>query len=182
MSPSQIARYLGALLLTIIPLEAQTLGEITGTVTDPTGAVVTRAAITVTNLATNQTRQMLTSETGNYTVPFLQPGVYSVRAQGPGFKAATRSRVELQVGDTARVDFNMELGAVTDAVEVQGGAPLLTTENAAVGTVIENKRIVELPLNGRNYLQMIALSPNVTAEQQAGGEAGDRKGDRKSVV
>src|SRR5690349_20004082 len=87
--------------LLVIPayLTAQTFGEITGTVADPTGAMVVGAAVTVTNLATNQSREVVTNDAGNYTVPFLAPGVYSVRARGAGFKVATRSRVELQVGD-----------------------------------------------------------------------------------
>jgi hypothetical protein len=170
----------GSLLVMMSPLAGQTFGEITGTVTDPTGAVVVRATVTVTNTGTNQAREVSTNEAGNYTVPFLVPGIYSVTARGSGFKLSTRSRVELQVGDVARVDFAMELGGVTETVEVRAGAPLLTTENATVGTVIENKRIVELPLNGRNYLQMIALSSNVTAEQQAGGEAADRKGGERA--
>jgi hypothetical protein len=160
---------------------AQTFGEITGTVTDSSGAVVEGAAIAVTNTATGQVREVQTNATGNYTLPFLVPGVYTARAAAASFKAATR-RIELQVGAVARVNFTLELGMVTETVEVSGGAPLLVTENAAVGTVIENRRIVELPLNGRNYLQMIALSPNVAAEQRAGGEAAARKGGERSEL
>ena len=165
--------------LAVSPLAAQTFAEITGAVVDPTGAVVVRSTVTVTSTATNQVREVLTNETGNYTVPFLVPGIYNVRAQGPGFKVANRNGVELQVGDVARVDFRMEVGVVSEVVEVTGGATMLTTESAVVGTVIENKRIVELPLNGRNYLQMIALSPNVTAEQATANEGSDRKGGER---
>ena len=152
---------------------AQTFGEVTG-------AVVAGATITITNTATNQVRQVQSNESGNYTVPFLVPGLYDLTAEQEGFKLASRTGVELQVGDFARVDFNMEVGVVTEVVEVVGGAPLLDTESTAVGTVIENKRIIELPLNGRNYLQMIALSTNVTAEQGAGGEAAARKGGERA--
>src|SRR2546427_555276 len=94
---------------------------------------------------------------------------YDVRTETSGFKAATRKGVDLQVGAVARIDFTMEVGEVTQQMEVVGGAPLLSTENVALGTVIENKRIVELPLNGRNYLQLVTLSPNVTTEGGAGG-------------
>ena len=149
---------------------AQTFAEVTGAVTDPSGAVVAGATITITNTATNQVRQVESNESGNYTVPFLVPGLYDLTAEQEGFKLASRTAVELQVGDFARVDFDMEVGVVTEVVEVFGGAPLLDTESTAVGTVIENKRIIELPLNGRNYLQMIALSTNVTAEQGAGAK------------
>jgi hypothetical protein len=161
-------------------LRAQTYGEITGTVTEPTGAVVVGATVSVTNVSTNQTRQAHTNQTGNYTVPFLTPGVYDIRTELSGFKAATRNGVDLQVGDVARIDFPLQLGEMSQHVDVTGGAPLLTTESTAVGTVIENKRIVELPLNGRDYLQLVALSPNVTTEGGAGGGSGIHGGQRST--
>ena len=164
----------------IVSGRAQTFAEVTGAVTDPSGAVVAGATITITNTATNQVREVESNESGNYTVPFLVPGLYDLTAEQEGFKLASRTGVELQVGDFARVDFDMEVGVVTEVVEVFGGAPLLDTESTAVGTVIENKRIIELPLNGRNYLQMIALSTNVTAEQGAGGEFAARKGGERA--
>jgi hypothetical protein len=167
--------------LSVFPLAAQNFGEITGTVTDASGAVITAVSVTVTNTATNQVRQMSTNQTGNYSVPYLVPGVYDVRAETPGFKASTRKSVELQVGAVARIDFTMEIGEATQQVEVSGGAPLLATENAAVGTVIENRRIVDLPLNGRNYLQLVTLSPNVTTEGGAGGASGLQGGARAST-
>src|SRR5262249_29368866 len=125
------------------------------------GAVITGVTVTVTSTGTNQVRSAVTNQTDNYSVPYLIPGVYDVRAETSGFKVAARKDVEIQVGAVARIDFAMEVGGVNQQVEVVGGAPLLTTENAALGTVIENKRIVELPLNGRNYLQLVTLSPNV---------------------
>ena len=88
--------------------------------------------------------------------------------------------MELQVEQVARIDFQLRVGAVTQTVEVSGGAPLLDTENAAVGTVIENQRIVELPLNGRNFLQLVALSPNVSASFANGGQSSARLGGDRS--
>jgi hypothetical protein len=169
------------LLLVSLPCLAQTFGEITGTVTDPTGAAVQGSRITVRNTATNQVRQAVSNDAGNWTVPFLAPGVYDLEASVQGFKLATRKGLVLQVGDTARVNFSLEVGAVTESIEVSAGAPLLSTENTAVGTVIENKRIVELPINGRNYLSLVKLSPNVTAEQSAAGQAGDRQGGERAA-
>ena len=170
------------LLAAIISLVAQPLAaqnsEITGTVTDPTGAVIAGASVTILNTATNQVRTATTNETGNYSVPFLVPGIYNVTAETAGFKVSARNRVDLQVGQVARIDFRLEIGQVTEQVEVTGGAPLLATETTALGTVIENRRIVELPLNGRNYLQMITLSPNVTTEGGAGGGGGLQGGAR----
>jgi len=158
----------------------QTFGEITGTISDSAGAVVAGANITVINTATSQTRQVTTNETGNFTVPFVPPGLYQIRVEKQGFKAATRGDVRVQVADSVRVNFTIEVGSVSESIEVQGGTPLLSTENATVGTVIDNRRIVELPLNGRNYLQMVALSPNVSTEQGAGGEAAARKGGTRT--
>src|SRR5207247_48244 len=140
--------------------------------------VVVGASVTVTNLSTNQIRRVETNRTGNYTVPFLVPGIYNVQAENAGFKTATRSNVDLQVETVARINFPLEVGDVSQHLEVAGGAPLLVTESAALGTVIENKRIVELPLNGRNYLQLVTLSPNVTSEGGAGGGGGLQGGVR----
>jgi hypothetical protein len=158
----------------------QTFGEIGGIISDATGAVVPGASVTVTNTATNQRRQVQSNESGNFTVPFLVPGVYDITVQAEGFKAATRKELTLQVGDSARVNFTLEVGQVTESVEVAAVAPLLTTDNAAMGTVIENKRIVELPINGRNFLNLVRLSPNVTAEQGSGGQANDRQGGERA--
>jgi hypothetical protein len=107
------------------PLSAQNYGEITGTVTDPTGAVITGATVTVTNTGTNAARNVQTNSAGSYTLPFLVPGVYNVQAEQPGFKVLSRANVQLQVGAVARIDFTMEIGGVTEAVEVRGGGPLL---------------------------------------------------------
>ena len=161
------------------PLKAQNYAQITGTVADPSAAMVVSATITATNTATAQTREVQTNETGNYTIPFLVPGIYDLTVGHEGFKTASREGVELQLGDVARVDFQLEVGTVTEVVEVTGAAPMLNSENSVVGTVIENRRIVELPLNGRNYLQMIALTSNVTAEMSSATEGSARKGGER---
>jgi hypothetical protein len=153
----------------VAPLNAQNFGEITGAVTDSTGGGIHNAMVTVISTATNQVRKTATNETGAYSVPFLVPGLYDVSAESSGFKVATRKGVELEVGAIARIDFSLQVGEVSQQIEVSGGAPLLATETTALGTVIENRRIVELPLNGRNYLQLVTLSPNVTTEGGSGG-------------
>jgi hypothetical protein len=171
---------LGLVLFLVLtrPITGQTHGEITGALTDTTGGVLVGAQITVRNTATNQVRQVVTNATGNYSVPFLVPAIYDVQAERPGFKLATRSGVDLQVGAVVRIDFALEVGEISQRVEVSGGASMLTTESATLGTVIENKRIVELPLNGRNYLQLVALSPNVVAESGSNQSASLQGGDR----
>src|SRR5260370_27216915 len=152
-----------------LPSFCQTFGEITGVVTDPSGGIVATATVTITNPQTNFTRQAATNNSGNYAFPALLPGVYNVRAEMQGFQAEIRNGVELQVQQVARIDFQLRVGSLAETLEVSGGAPLLTTENATVGTVIDNRRIVELPLNGRNFLQLVALSPNVNATFADGG-------------
>src|SRR5438552_12497417 len=179
---TRVFRGILIVLITLaLPLGAQNFAEITGTVSDATGAVMAGAAVTAISAATNQVRRATTNETGNYSLPYLVPGAYDVRVESAGFKVATRKGVELQVGAVARIDFKLEVGEITQQVEVTGGAPLLNTETAALGTVIENRRIVDLPLNGRNYLQLVTLSPNVTTEGGAGGAGGLQGGARSST-
>ena len=138
-------RFLSANLLLVLavaaPLRAQSFAEMTGTVSDATGAVVASATVTATSVATNQARRTTTNETGNYSLPYLVPGTYDVRVESPGFKVATRKGVELQVGAVARMDFSLEVGEISQQVEVAGGAPLLSTETVALGA--RNIRIHE---------------------------------------
>jgi hypothetical protein len=152
------------------------LGEITGQVTDATGGAVPGARITVTNADTNATREVTTNDSGVYSFPSLQPGVYNLRVEKSGFKVVTRNNVRLEVQQNARLDFELPLGQVSESVEVTAQAALLSSENATVGAVIDNKGIVELPLNGRNYLQLVALSPNVSFGFPSAGQAGSRQG------
>ena len=149
--------------------------------TDPSGGVVVNAAVTVTNPQTNFTRTENSNAAGVYNFPNLQPGIYNVRVEMQGFQSEVRSGVELQVQQVARLDFQLQVGAVAKTVEVTTGAPLLNTEDATVGTVIENQRIVDLPLNGRNFLQLVALSPNVSAGFGNGGQSSSRLGGDRST-
>ncbi len=172
---------LAAGLAATLPLHGQTFGQITGLVTDSSGGVVVKAAVTVTNPQTNFTRTENTNAAGVYTFPNLLPGVYSIKVEMPGFQTEVRNNVELQVQQVARLDFQLQVGAVAQAIEVSTGAPLLNTEDATVGTVIENQRIVDLPLNSRNFLQLVALSPNVTAGFANGGQSSSRLGGDRST-
>lgn len=159
---------------------AQTQGQITGVVTDPSGSIVLGATVTVTNPETGFERRAITNNAGNYVFPALLPGLYNVKVEMQGFQTEVRNGVELQVNQVARIDFHLNVGRVAETIEVSGGAPLLTTESATIGTVIENRRIVELPLNGRNFLQLVALSPNVNASFASAGQAGSRQGGDRS--
>jgi hypothetical protein len=171
-----IVTLLCAALAAITPLRAQNYGEITGTVSDSSGAVVAEATVTITHVSTNAARQVKTNASGNYDAPFLVPGIYNVQAEHAGFKLENRNGIDLQVGAVARIDFMMQVGQISESVQVSGEAVLLNAEGTAVGTVIENKRIEDLPLNGRNYLQLVALSPNVTTQAITAGSAASKQG------
>ena len=158
------------------PLGAQTLGEVTGQITDPSGAAVPNASITLTNVATDAVRQTVSTGSGDYSFLSLPPGSYNIKAERSGFKTALSQGVNVQVQQTVRLDLVLAVGQLTESVTVEANAVALQAENATVGTVVENKRITELPLNGRNFLQMVALAPNVTTASQSAGQAGARQG------
>src|SRR5437868_6373745 len=154
----------------------QTFGAIGGEARDASGASVVGATVTAVNVGTNASRAVVTNEAGGYNFPSLPPGTYLVRVEKPGFKTVVRNQIELQVQQVARVDFELQVGQVSESIEVQSSAVLLSTDDATVGTVIENKRIVELPLNGRNYLQLVSLAPNVSTGFSGQGQASARQG------
>src|SRR5581483_11051518 len=137
----------GAVLLCIgLPLLGQTLGELSGRISDASGAGVPNAVLTLTNTSTNAVRTVNSSSDGNYTFPSVPPGVYNLKVEHPGFKAVTSNNVEVQVQQTVRLDLALEVGQVTESVQVEAAADLLQSENATVGTVIATKNITELPL------------------------------------
>jgi len=140
---------------------AQT-ADVTGRVTDTSEAVIPNADVAVTNLGTGIKRNTTSNEDGYYTVPLLPPGDYKIFVQKPGFKTASRSKIKLEVQQVARVDFELEVGEVTTTVEVTGEAPLLQSQHVTLGDVIAEKEVKELPLNGRNFVQLLTLTPGVT--------------------
>lgn len=161
-------------------LPAQTSGEIAGEVRDPSGSVIAGADVKAVNKGTGAERATTTNEAGLYNFPNLQPGIYDVTASKSGFQTMSRTDLTLQVQQVARVDFAMQIGQSTQTVEVTGATALLSTENATVGSVIENKRIVELPLNGRNFLQLVSLAPNVSSGFSDNSTAGARQGGARA--
>ena len=139
----------------------QETATITGAVTDASGAIIPRAAVTVTNVHTNQSVRTESDDRGLYVVPSLRPGEYSVTAESSGFPKTVRSGITLQVAQVARVDITLQTGQLTEVVEVVGATSLLETQTSSRGAVIDQKKIVELPLNGRDYNQLALLSPGV---------------------
>ncbi|MBV9083963.1 MAG: carboxypeptidase regulatory-like domain-containing protein, partial [Acidobacteriaceae bacterium] len=181
----QIGSFLlrSAMLVTVSasPLFCQTFGEITGFISDPSGAGVAAAKIFLTNTATNAVRTGMSTDSGDYTFPDVAPGVYNVRVEHPSFKTVESSNVEVQVQQTVRLDLTLQVGQVNQTVEVSASADMLQAENVSLGTVVENKQITELPLNGRNYLGLVALASNTNTLSASSGQAvGRLGGDRAS--
>ncbi len=173
---------IGLICLSSGILLAQTAAEITGEVTDPSGAAVPNASVTATNTATNVARPTTTNSAGIYSFPELTPGTYQVRVAAAGFENVVKTNIELQVQQDARIDFTLAVGQATQTIEVSANAALLTTEDATVGTVIEQRRITELPLNGRNFFSLVALSPNVTYGFTPAQQASGRLGGTRSTL
>ena len=146
--------------------------EITGRVTDPGGAVVPGAAVVITNAATGNTFPVTTNAQGYYTVPGLIPGAYEVRVTAGGFKPVRRTGVALQVEQVARLDFALELGQLSEQIEVTGTPPLVESETSNLGQVINNKSIVEMPLNGRNAWDLSKLA-GATVYIRGVGDSGE---------
>lgn len=146
-----------------------------GTVLDPSQAAVQSATITLTHLATAAVTQVRTDERGQYRTPPVRIGEYSISIEAPGFKRFNQHGVVLDIGDTRQVDAVLQVGQVSENVNVEAEAPLLQTADSTVGTVINNRQIEDLPLNGRDYLQLAALSSGTLASSQGvsiGGQAG----------
>lgn len=154
---------LGIIACAVPYLRAQTTtATITGIVRDPQGGGIPSAAISVTQIDTGQTRQTTSGATGNYSIPNLPIGNYRITANAPGFKKIVIPSIELQVNQEARVDLNMEVGAVNDEVTVTAQAPLLETEATSVGQVVENQSIEGIALNGRQFWQLVSLTPGAS--------------------
>jgi Carboxypeptidase regulatory-like domain/TonB-dependent Receptor Plug Domain len=136
-------------------------GTISGTVTDPSGAAVKSVRIEIRNTETNTIVATQSNGEGYYLSPPLIVGSYEITAQTSGFKKEVRTGITLQVDQHAEINLQLQVGAATESVQVMAEASLVNTENASVGQVIENKRVEDLPLNGRNAFALVQLSPNV---------------------
>jgi hypothetical protein len=152
-----------AFALTGGPLSAQTsAGALVGLVRDPANAAIPEAAVTVTNTQTNVGSRILTDAAGNYFVPNVTPGIYSISCEHPGFKRITIEPVTVSVNQTVRVDLNLRVGDTSESVTVQEYASLVQADNSAIGQVVTTRQLTELPLNGRDFRNLLSLNPGVT--------------------
>lgn len=151
-----------ALLLVAAALPAQeSRGSVSGRVTDTSGAVIPNAKVSVTNTQTNETRRVQTNDTGYYEVNFLDPSTYSLTFESDGFKKIVRSGVELNVASKIDISVNLEVGGITETVEVKGDAPLLETTTASGGRVLDNRALINLPFSDLNPFALSALAPGM---------------------
>ena len=147
---------------------AQALAQeatIVGTVTDPSGAAVPNAAITVTNIETGQTRSLTTSGDGQYVAPDLHIGRYTVRAQGAGFKAVEQKDIVLNVNDRDRVDFKLQVGSTTEQITVEAAAIAVQADSGEISDVITGQQVTQLATNGRSMYSLISLTPGASSGQ-----------------
>ncbi len=157
--------------------------ELSGNVLYATGAAIPDAKITATNVGTNLTHSTVSGKSGEYVIPSLPPGDYTLAVEAAGFSKLKQTGINLQVNQQARVDLALKVGQTAETVSVEGRPPMLESESSSVGTVINQKLVNELPLNGRNFVQLATLSPGVNG---VGGSAsgtimgGARPDDRRA--
>ena len=140
-------------------------GSIVGIVKDPSGAVISGATVTLKNSATGVTRVVTTNQDGGYQFAAVTPGVYSVQASSANFESAISNNIEIDVQSRPAIDFTLKLGQSTQVVEVSSAAPVLQTETADVGGVVQGEQIVDLPLNGRRYSDLALLEAGIQRNQ-----------------
>lgn len=154
------------LLLTLLTFTltglAQTGSQITGEVSDTSGASIAGAKVIATNTETQVARETATNASGTYNFSLLQPGKYIVTVAKDGFKGARQENIGLDVNAILRLDIKLEIGAISESVTVSEAPPLIESENSSIGQVVQTKQIIELPLNGRNFVQLATLGPGVT--------------------
>jgi hypothetical protein len=154
--------FVGLCLVAAFSAFAQsTAGRILGGVSDQTGAAVNGATVVITDVQRGTSRFMSTDETGQYVVSDLRPSTYNIRVTAAGFRSVDRGSVEVEVAKDVRVDFSLQPGRVSDTVEVSSEVPLVDVTSSTLGGTLSNKEINDLPLNGRNYQNLLQLRPGV---------------------
>jgi hypothetical protein len=162
MATSRALRLCGLMALIVSCIYSQEFrATITGRITDPSGAGIANANVAAKNVQTNEQATAVTGADGDYTIPLLKPGSYSISADATGFKRSVRDNIQLFVGDRKTVDFALEVGPAQESITVTAAAPMLDEATATRGGVIENLRVEELPLNGRNPFMLSNLVPGV---------------------
>jgi carboxypeptidase family protein/TonB-dependent receptor-like protein len=179
MNSNRCFTFLLALALSSSLISAQTSeGRILGSVIDTSGAVINAARVTITSATTNVSRQLVTTSTGEYVAPNLEPGRYVVTAEAGGFKKGVSTNVVLEVSRDVRVDFRLEPGSVTQTIEVSAEGSLADTTNSTLNGVLSNKAVEELPVQGRDFQNLLELHPGVQRTPGGGFHSVTSNGNR----
>ncbi|HXB67265.1 MAG TPA: carboxypeptidase-like regulatory domain-containing protein [Candidatus Acidoferrales bacterium] len=169
MKKAVFALHLFALLgIFVISAFSQT-AQLTGTVTDQSASVVPGTRVTATNTDTGVARSTVSNDRGNYLITALLPGTYRITTVAAGFKQVAEGPIILEVDQVARLDFSLQVGEARETVEVQATAVLLDAATSTIGSVVENRQILELPLNGRDPVDLLALSAGIRIQAGFGG-------------
>jgi hypothetical protein len=155
--------------------------DIVGTVTDSLGAVIPQASVTLTNLGTQDKRVAQSNASGDFQFTLLPVGHYSVTVRAKGFKTSTTNNLSVEAGDRARADAHLELGGTTETVTVEATTPLLQADNATVSSTVTEESVQDLPLNGRNFVQLVQLVPGANEGPGNGLSSGGRPDDRRTT-
>ena len=147
-------------------------GTFLGTVRDSTGAVIPGATVSVLNQDTGLRRETVSSGAGEFEMPYVPLGNYTVTCKSKGFKTVDRTGINLQVDQKARIDFTLAVGEVSDTITITEAPPLVKTSSSEFGEVVQKRAVQDLPLNGRNYVQLVHLTAGVTTGQQGGNIEG----------
>jgi hypothetical protein len=158
----------GAGFLVGVQAQTSTVGNISGVVRDANGASVAQAEILIQEETTGFSRTVKTNDEGFYSAPRLPLGVYTITATSSGFKKAARTGVQLHVADDLVINFDLAIGDISETVTVIGGEQTVDTRSGGVGSLVSEKQVTELPLNGRNYAQLVTLVPGISPVTQAG--------------
>jgi carboxypeptidase family protein/TonB-dependent receptor-like protein len=172
-----------ALSLVCVPVFSQgNLGRLTGTITDQSGGVIAGATVTVKDVERGVSRTLTTGDSGEYNAPNLLPGTYAVRAEAKGFKAVERQNILLEVGKEIRVDLPLQPGEVSQTITITEAAPMVETTNATLGGTLSNETINDLPLNGRNYINLLTLRPGMNVYAGGGSFTRSANGTRAEDI
>ncbi len=170
------------LLLCALAAAQGNTADILGTITDPSGAVVPNAKIVITDNATHETHTVTSNSSGEYVAPSLPSGEYSIRVEASGFQTASAKNVRLEAGSRLRQNFSMAIGNGTETVQVSGETPALETDTSTLSSVVTERQVEELPLNGRNFVQLAQLAAGANEGPANALSAGNRPDDRRQTA
>ncbi len=169
---------IGSILSLAVLAAQETTGSITGVVKDPTGSVIVGAAISASNLATGGEFRTVSDESGNYQFPLLRSGTYRLVVESKGFQRVQQTNVIVNTSERVRIDFTMSVGQLTDTINVTAETPLLQSEKATIGQVVEQRTIQSIPLATRNFTQILGTSADVVGDSPFGKPKGNQGSHR----